>query len=451
MEKEKLLELLEPQAPKEVLDTIRDEVKELHPATLADLMDQFEDEELLPIFNTLDPDQKVAVFQHLSDSAQQHLATSMKFNRLVNLVSKMSHDDRVDLLQTLDDDLSETVIRSLAKAERDDVIRLSTYEEGTAGAVMTSDYAWVYKDSSVREAIKKIKREAPDKETIYTIYVLGENRELVGFVSLRELMLATLNDKVEDLMTKDLISVQASDTQEKAAELLSKYDLIAIPVQDENGKLLGIITFDDVMDVLEEEATDDFHKMGSVSLGKMTLAEASIGAMILKRSPWLLILVFMNLFSGAGIAYFESTIEAVVALVFFLPLLIDSGGNAGSQAATLMVRALATGTVKMADWFRLLGKEIFIALGIGILMALAVSGIGYYRGGTEVAFVVSLTMIIVVMFGSLIGMLLPFGLQRFNLDPATASAPLVTSIADIGGVLIYFSIATWYLGVGVAA
>jgi magnesium transporter len=446
MEKEKLLELLEPQAPEEILDVIRNEVSELHPASLADLMDEFENEDILPIFNTLDLEQKVAVFHHLSDSTQQHLATAMKFKRLVNLVSLMSHDDRVDLLQNLDDELSETVIRSLAKAEREDVLRLSNYEEGTAGAVMTSDYVWIYRENSVREAIKKIKREAPDKETIYTIYVLGENRELVGFVSLRELMLATLNDKVEDLMTTDLVSVKVTDSQEESAELLSKYDLIAIPVQDEDERLLGIITFDDVMDVLEEEATDDFHKMGSVSLGKMSLADASIGAMILKRVPWLLILVFMNIFSGAGIAYYESTIEAMVALVFFLPLLIDSGGNAGSQAATLMVRALATGTVRMKDWFRLLGKEIFIALGIGLIMALAVSGIGFVRGGLEVAIIVSTTMIIVVLFGSLVGMSLPFGLQRLNLDPATASAPLVTSIADIGGVLIYLTLATWYLG-----
>lgn len=450
MQKEKLLELLEPQAPIEVLETIKSEVEELHPATLADLMDQFDDEDLLPIFNTLDMDQKVSVFHHLSEQTQQQLATSMKFGRLVNLVSRMSHDDRVDLLQNLDDELSETVIRSLAKAEREDIIRLSTYEEGTAGAVMTSDYAWVYKDSSVREAIKKIKREAPDKETIYTIYVIDDNRELAGFVSLRELMLATLNDKVEDLMTVDMISVDANDSQEKAAELLSKYDLIAIPVKGKDERLLGIITFDDVMDVLEEEATDDFHKMGSVSLGRMTLADASIWQMIIKRSPWLLILVFMNIFSGAGIAYFEDTIEAVVVLVFFLPLLIDSGGNAGSQAATLMVRALATGTVRMTDWFRLFGKEFFIALGIGIIMALAVSLIGYYRGGIEIAVIVASTMCLVVLFGSLVGMLLPFGLQRLNLDPATASAPLVTSIADIGGVLIYFSIATWYLGVGAA-
>ncbi|MEX0661466.1 MAG: magnesium transporter [Balneolaceae bacterium] len=446
MEKEKLLELLEPQASQEILDTIRSEVSELHPATLADLMDQFDDEDLLPILNTLDIEQKVSVFHHLSENTQQALATSMKFSRLVKLVSLMSHDDRVDLLQTLDDQLRETVMRSLAKAEREDILRLSNYEEGTAGAVMTSDYVWVYKENSVREAIKKIKREAPDKETIYTIYVLNENRELVGFVSLREIMLATLNDKVEDIMTTDLITAQATESQEEAAEILSKYDLIAIPVLDENSKLMGIITFDDVMDVLEEEATDDFHKMGSVNLGKMTLADAGVGQMIMKRLPWLLVLVFVNIFSGAGIAYYEGTIEAMVALVFFLPLLIGSAGNAGSQAAMLMVRALATGTVKMKDWLRLLGKEVVIAFGIGVLMALAVSGIGFYQGGVEVAIIVSVTMIIVVLFGSLIGMSLPFGLQKFNLDPATASAPLVTSIADICGVLIYFGFATWYLG-----
>jgi len=447
MDKEKLLELLKPQASQEVLDTIKDEMIELHPESLADLMQEFDDEHLLPIFNTLDTEQKVAVFYRLSEAAQLHLAKSMRFSRLVNLVAQMSHDDRVDLLQSLDDELSEKVIRSLAKVEREDILRLSTFEEGTAGAIMTSDYAWVEETNSVREAIKKIKREAPDKETIYTIYVLNDQRELVGFVTLRTIMLASLNDRIEDLMTIDIISVEASDTQERAAELLSKYDLIALPVIDSHKRLIGIITFDDALDVVEEEATDDFHKMGSVSLGRMSLAEAGIGTMILRRIPWLLILIFMNLFSGAGIDFFSDTIQSRIGLLFFLPLLIGSGGNAGAQAATLMVRALATGSVRMKDWLQLLGKEVFIALGIGLIMALTVSLIGVAKGDSEIAVIVGLSMVMVVVFGSLIGMLMPFGLQLLKLDPATASVPLVTSIADIGGVVIYMGIATWYLSV----
>lgn len=188
--------------------------------------------------------------------------------------------------------------------------------------------------------------------------------------------------------------------------------------------------------------------MGSVGLMNMSLKDAGVWLLFLKRAPWLLVLVFMNIFSGAGIAYFEDTIEAVVALVFFLPLLIDSGGNAGSQSATLMVRALAIGDVRIRDWFKLAGKEVLVAISIGVAMGIAVSFIGYYRAGSEVAVVVAMTMIIVVLFGSIMGMSMPFILQRFRFDPATASAPLITSVADIAGVLIYFGIATWYLGIG---
>ncbi|TVQ15532.1 MAG: magnesium transporter [Balneolaceae bacterium] len=449
MQKEQVNELLNRLiASKKGPEALREACQELHPASLADWLEETEITQITHILGILENGYRADVFSHLDSEVQHEVAEILDFDTMVNLVMNMGHDDRVDLLRVLDEALSERVIRSLARAERDDILRLSDYQEGTAGAVMTSDYAWVGTGTSVREALKKIKQEAPDKETIYNLYVLDSDQKLVGLLSLKDLLLASLNDKIEDLMHADVISVLASDSQQKATELLSKYDLIAIPAVDEHGRLQGIITFDDAMDVAEEEATEDFHKLGSTGLGKMSLREAGIATMILKRSPWLLVLVFMNIFSGAGIAYFEDTIEAVVALVFFLPLLIDSGGNAGSQSATLMVRALATGDVRMRDWFGLLGKEVIIALGIGIMMALAVSVIGYYRVGPEVAVVVSSTMILIVLFGSLVGMSLPFGLQKFNFDPATASAPLVTSLADIGGVLIYFSIATWYLGIG---
>lgn len=243
------------------------------------------------------------------------------------------------------------------------------------------------------------------------------------------------------------VTAQVEDAQEEVARKLAKYDLLAVPVTNGNEALVGIVTFDDAQDVAEAEATTDFHRIGgSASLMNTSLREASIGFLMSKRLPWLLVLVFMNIFSGAGIAYFEDTIAAAVALVFFLPLLIDSGGNAGSQSATLMVRALAVGDVRLKDWLGLLGKEIGVALGIGLCMGVAVSLLGLFRGGPDIAVVVAMTMVAVVLVGSLIGMSLPFLLTRFGLDPATASAPLITSLADMAGVLIYFSIATWYLG-----
>ena len=311
---------------------------------------------------------------------------------------------------------------------------------------MTSEYVALRPFFSVRQALEKMRLEAPDKETIYYAYVIDEKRRLLGFVSLKDLILARHDTLIEDLMYRELITATVDETQEEVARKLAKYDLIAIPVTNGDEALVGIVTFDDAHDVSETEATTDFHRMGSVALIKTSLREASIRLLVKKRLPWLLILVFMNIFSGAGIAYFEETIAAAVALVFFLPLLIDSGGNAGSQSATLMVRAFAVGDVRLKDWLQLLGKEIGGALTIGLGMGAAVSLVGLYRGGPDIAIVVAISMVIVVLVGSLIGMSLPFLLIRLGLDPATSSAPLVTSLADMAGVIIYFSIATWYLG-----
>jgi magnesium transporter len=228
--------------------------------------------------------------------------------------------------------------------------------------------------------------------------------------------------------------------------MIGRYDLTALPVVDSDGVLVGIVTVDDVLDVAEEEATEDFHRVGSVGPIRGSLRDARLPTLYRRRIGWLLVLVFVNLLSGAGIAYYQDTIAATVALVFFLPLLIGSAGNAGAQASTLMVRAMATGDVDAGDWLRLLGRELAVAMALGLTMALAVSVIGVFRAGSDVATVVAVTMVAVVVVGSLVGMSLPFLLDRLGLDPATASAPLVTSIADIAGVLVYFALASWYLG-----
>jgi magnesium transporter len=247
-------------------------------------------------------------------------------------------------------------------------------------------------------------------------------------------------------MDHSVASISAFVDREEAVALIRRYDQFVLPVVDSGGVMLGIITVDDVFDVAEEEATEDFHRVGSVGPVRTSLRDAPIFLLYRARIGWLMVLVFMNIFSGAGIAAFEETLSTFFALAFFLPLLIGSGGNAGSQSATLMVRALATGDVRMRDWLRLLGKELSVAALLGGSMALAVSLISIFRA-PEIAVVVAITMVAIVLVGSLIGMSLPFLLTRFGRDPATASAPLVTSLADISGVLIYFSVATWYLGI----
>ncbi|MEX0606405.1 MAG: magnesium transporter, partial [Halofilum sp. (in: g-proteobacteria)] len=285
----------------------------------------------------------------------------------------------------------------------------------------------------------------PDKETIYQAYVIDAERRLLGTVSLRELVTARAHERVADLMTTDVVTRRAGDGQEEVASLISKYDLLSLPILDDADRLVGIVTYDDAMDVAEEEATEDFHRVGTVAALDSSVREAGIPLLYRKRVGWLVVLIFANAFSGAGIALFEEIIAAHVVLVFFLPLLIASSGNAGAQSATLTVRALATGDIRPKDWGRMLGRELLVAVLLGATMGLIVSALGIVRGGAEVAFVVASTMVLVVVIGSLLGMSLPFVLERLRLDPATASVPLVTSLADIAGVLIYFSLASWAL------
>ncbi|MFA7201262.1 MAG: magnesium transporter, partial [Bacteroidales bacterium] len=246
------------------------------------------------------------------------------------------------------------------------------------------------------------------------------------------------------LMDYRFTALNAMDDQETAIGAFQDYDRVALPVLNSEGVLLGIVTFDDIMDVAEEESTEDFHKFGSIQQPIANPLRERAWGMYKNRVLWLLVLVFVNIFSGAALASFESIIQSVVSLVFFLPLLIDSGGNAGSQSATLMIRALAIGDVKVSDWYKLIGKEFIISFLLGVTMAAGVAAIASFRA-PEIILVVALSMLLIVMTGSLIGLLLPFLFTKFRLDPATASAPLITSIADICGVLIYFSIASWIM------
>lgn len=418
---------------------------ETHAADLAQCLRDYETEEVWNVLEALPAEQRADLFGYLTPEQQVDLSYFLNRRQLANLVYHMSADERADLFNRLEPEQRETLLPGLAYAEREDLLRLASYEEGTAGAIMTSDYATLKSDLTAREAVETLRREAPDKETIYQAYVVDNERRLIGAVSLRDLILAAPNRRIEDIMMRDVITANVDDSQEDISARISYYDLIALPIVDQNERLIGIVTYDDAMDVAEAEATEDFHKAASVGAVEGSVREAPISVLYRKRVFWLVLLVFGNLFSGAGIAYFEDTIASYLVLLFFLPLLIASSGNAGAQSATLMVRGLATGDVQLRDWFWMLGRELLIATLLGVTMALAVSGIGWYRGGNEVAMVVAATMITVVIVGSLIGLSLPFMLSRFRLDPATASGPLVTSIADVVGVVIYFSFAATLL------
>jgi len=432
------------------IETLRRFFDRHEPADNAAILQHLAPDEALAALRHLDIADRAQTFGYLEAPHQSAIAHLMPRRELAELMSAMSHDERADLYNRLSEEQREALLPGLAQAEREDIRRLASYPEGSAGSVMTSDYATLKREFTAAEAIDALRLQAPDSETIYNAFIVDDERRLVGSVSLRELLLARTGECVADLMDGHPVFVRADAPREQAAKLIARYELLALPVVDGGDKLAGIVTPDDAMDVAAEEATEDFHRVGTIQRLPASIRGASLVMLYRARVFWLLLLVFGNIFSGFGIAYFEDTIAAHVALVFFLPLLIDSGGNAGSQSATLMVRAIATGEVRTSDWTSMLGRELGVALLLGVSMAVAVSALGVIRGGPEIALVVSLSMVIIVVVGSIIGMSLPFILHSLRLDPATASAPLVTSIADASGVLIYFTIATQVLALPAA-
>lgn len=426
------------------LAAVAEKLDDSHPADIAAAFSEFSPLHQWQLLGACPLTRQAEIFVYLPLEQQVELAQSVQPEEFIPLNRQLSADERADLFNKFTEKQKLALLPALAQAERDDILNLTSYSEGTAGAIMTSSYTMLSPYLTVSEAIEVLRTDAPNKETIYLAYVVDDERRLIGVLSLRELILAPTTERVDEVMKTDLISVQVNSSQNEVAQLIARYDLLALPVLNAAEQLVGIVTYDDAMDVATEEATEDFHKASTIGKLEGSVKDAPIGLLYRKRVGWLVILVFGNLFSGAGIAHFEQVIAGNIALLFFLPLLIASAGNAGSQAGTLMVRALATGDVKLRDWGNMLGKEVMIAGLLGLTMAAAVSGLGYLRGGMGLSLVVAATMLLVVVIGSLIGLSLPFLLNRFGLDPATASGPLITSIADVAGVVIYFSLASWY-------
>ena len=424
-------------------DSVQRLIAELNPADIADLIGAPTEQALdIPLLMSLDLERRADTFGYLPITAQTDIAARLSTGALAELVTEMPSDERADLVKQLDENVRHTLFKRLAREEREDLRRLASYKEGSAGAVMTSDYASIPSGTRIAEALDILRNTAPDKETIYQCYVVDADHRLLGTVSLKQLILAPSNQLIDELMLRDIVCADVDSSQEEVARLISRYDLIALPIVNHDETMVGIVTYDDAMDVAEAEATEDIHKGATVGRLETTLRDASINELYRKRVGWLVVLVFANIFTGAGIAFFEEVIAANLALLFFLPLLVASAGNAGAQSATLLVRGLATGDVSGRDALKLLGREILVAGALGLTMSAAVMAVGVVRAGFDVALVVSLTMMLVVMVGSLIGMVLPFALVRFKFDPATASTPLITTIADVSGVLIYFAIAS---------
>lgn len=426
-------------------DRLREKLASMHPSSVAEDLRDLDSEETVEVLRHASRDHRAEILSHMEPDEQIEVTDLLDREELAELLSRMPPDDRVDLFKQMPDETQDLVLPAMTLDRRNELLRLASYEEETAGALMTSEYVTVHSWQTAPEATGSVRQQATTAETISFAYVVDDDGVLEGVVSLRQLILAPPSARISEIMQRDLITVHVDDDQEEVAREIRESDLVALPVVDDEGVLVGIVTADDAMEVEEEETTEDFQRMASVTIMETSLRDAGIWLLYRVRIPWLLVLVFINVFAGAVIASYEEMIEAYVALVFFMPLLIDSSGNAGSQAATLVIRALGTGDVEPRDWPRMLARELGVVIPIGLSMALGVLVIAQFRA-PEVLVPVGLSMLSVVIFGSLIGVILPFILNKVGLDPAAASAPLITSLADIGGVIIYFAISAWYLG-----
>lgn len=427
--------------------TLKVSLNQMNNVQLAKIIEEMSPTEEIIMYRLLDRRLSKEVFKHLSTSKKKEVIKGLLENdlKLSNLINDIEPDDRTAFFEELPKDVTESLLQLLTEEEREIAVKLLGYPKDSIGRLMTPEYIAMKAEDSIADTLLYIRKHGKDSETLNVIYAVDQNWKLIGDVRIKSLLLASPEQTIGEIMERDFIALNPKEDQEIAVKVFKDYDRVALPVIDESGRLIGITTFDDIMDIEEEESTEDFHKFGAFQSAVSNPLNARIFNLYKQRILWLLALVFMNIFSGTAIASFEDVLQATVSLVFFLPLLIDSGGNAGAQSATLMIRSLAMGDVKLADWYKLIFKELLVSLLLGVTMALGVSLVASFRA-PEIVMVVAATMVLIVMTGSVIGMLLPFIFTKLKLDPATASAPLITSISDICGVLIYFSIASWYLG-----
>lgn len=414
--------------------------------------------EVSDLLMALDRNERVLVFRLLPRQLSSEVAAYLSaddLNALLKcltdeetrqLLANLRPDDRTEFLQELPGELVQRLLNLLSPEDLKEARQLLGYREDSVGRLMTPDYLAVRPDWTIAKALEHIRKTGLDRETIYTVYVVDSKWKLLDTIELARFILADPLSTVAELMDHSFVSIGADEDREKAVQVMQRYDLFVLPVVDSEGILLGIVTADDVMDVAQEEATEDFHKSAAVTPLADTYSDTPVWELYKKRIGWLVALVALNLVSSSVIAVFEETLTATIALAFFIPLLIDSGGNAGSQSATLMVRALATGDLRLGQWASTVTKELLVGISLGLTLGVASWVLGLSRGGIQMGFVVGISMVSIVLVANIIGATLPFLLTRLKIDPAVASSPLITTVADACGLIIYFTVARMILG-----
>ena len=426
---------------------IRKYLNDLNTVEVSELLNQFESSELMMIFRLLSKDRAADVFSYLDTEHQEMIINTMTDVETKNIFDELYFDDIVDIIEEMPSNVVKKILKNTDAKDRHMINQLLKYPDNSAGSIMTTEYVDLKKDMKVSQAIKVIRDTVEEKENIYTCYVISEDRKLEGVVSLKELITSEDDIVIENIMNRNFVSVHTNDDQEIVADIIKKYDLIVLPVVDIENRLLGIITIDDVMDVIDKEATEDFHKMAGISPVEESYLKTSAFTMARQRIMWLIVLMISATFTGRIIKSYEDVLQSVVILASFIPMLMDTGGNAGAQSSTIVVRALALGDVTIKDTFKILRKEFFISF----IVALVLAAINYLRLITltktslDVALTVSVTLIFVVIISKIIGASLPVVAKVLKLDPAIMAGPLITTILDALTLTIYFKFASIFL------
>jgi magnesium transporter len=412
-----------------------------HSGVVAENLEALSNDEIWSVLSHTALRRRVEIFEFLSLPRQIELVTALDKAPLSALLEEMAPDDRATLLKNMDQAQVELLLPLIAQAERGDIRKLLSYPEHSAGSIMTTEYASLREDMTVRDALAQLRTQAPNRETIYYVYVLDDARHLHGFVSLRTLILAKPDALVADLMDKDVISVRVDEDQEAVANKIARYDFIAMPVVDDQGRLVGIITHDDVLDVVQQEATEDVHMLGGVSPLEDGYLSTPFVTLAWKRGIWLVLLLVAGFGTSAVLRHYNDETRHLLWLVWFTPLVLAAGGNAGSQSATLVIRAMALGQLNRETQFRIGRRELATGLVLGGTMALLGFTFACRYVAMPDAAVVAATVALVVTLGTVNGTLLPMILKQMGMDPALMSNPLIASLSDMLGVLIYYNVA----------
>ena len=430
---------------------------DMNPADIGDLMEELPRESLPLVYRILPKELASEVFVYIDSDTQELLIASFSDSELKEVIDDLYIDDTVDIIEEMPATVVKRILKHAAPEMRIEINKILKYPKDSAGSVMTTEYVDLKKDLTVEDAFLRIRRTAVDKETIYTCYVRDENRHLIGLVTVKDLLLADYQKKISDIMETNIIYVNTSDDKEYVANMFTKYDFTTIPVVDNENRLVGIVTFDDAMDVLQDETTEDIEKMAAISPTDKPYTKMSAVELWKKRIPWLLLLMISATFTGMIISSFEEALASFVVLTSFIPMLMDTGGNSGSQASVTIIRSISLGDIEFKNMPKVVWKEIRVACLCGVTLAAAnfVKLLTVDRlllGNSDitvtVALVVCLTLILTVFCAKIIGCTLPMIAKRIGFDPAVMASPFITTIVDAVSLVVYFRIATIFLHIG---